>query len=134
MADLNLRGVEDWLVRQLKSNASLAGKTLKEYCVEILEGKIWVGVGNEISKEGGKKAETGEDQRQGTSAAFEAVEAPGKPVRGDSATSGEESFVEICDYRERDLERGCWVHCGLQAHPLKPRAHGGWYDDGSLYE
>jgi hypothetical protein len=63
----------------------------------------------------------------------------GEPVPGaEGKTAGldeaETETVEMCSYQERDLETGRWACCGLPAHPLKPRAHGGWFDGGSLYE
>jgi hypothetical protein len=45
----------------------------------------------------------------------------------------EQPELVICSYRERDLERGVWVHCGLPEHDGRKR-HGNWKDDGSLYE
>jgi plasmid stability protein len=39
MSDLNLRGVKEELIKRLKVEAAVLGRTLRDHCVLILEGK-----------------------------------------------------------------------------------------------
>ena len=114
--DLNLRNVDEEMVRRLKAEAAKDGKTLRDYCVEKLNGQRFISVAvdpktavfvgkNEILPVGAK------------------VVAPQPRVT--DVTSSIQATVEEgepCTYREYDGETGETYGCSLPlGHRVKHR-------------
>jgi hypothetical protein len=104
--DLNLRNVDDELVRQLKVEAAKDGKTLRDYCVERLSGQrpVRLTVEPEPAIFIGKSEIVSEGSR---------VVAPQRAVT-DVTRQQEAVECEPCTYMEYDGETGESYRCSLQ--------------------